>query len=299
MKTICPKCGKEYDIMASLIGTSTECECCGANFTIQNIRKCPYCDEVIKAGARLCKHCKSDLPDTSSTSNSTSSHEIKRKSPTTFIPFDVKCQNCGTYLEVNINNLINNRVDCPHCHDTIYIQTKDIEANRDNAVMPICKTQYSPINTSNRNRNPGIERIVYYQMPEGIPKLYTPGQVAWASFLGSAMGGAILMALNASRLKRDADFSKVIVVTVIGFIILGIIIVASPQNAGPSGFIVGAIQAGLMFWFSTTLQGKIVEEHQKSGGEIASSWGATAAGLTGTVIAIVIIILICIFASSG
>lgn len=290
MKTICPKCGKEYEVMSSLLGKSTECEGCGKKFIIQSVKKCPFCAEIIKSAAKVCKHCKSELAEDDADS-SPSSKDKKGKRTFSFTPFDIKCENCNTYIEVNSRNLKNGKVKCPHCLKAIYVEPEDVDANRE--IVQVKGAELQPFNRPNVNNNHGIDKVIYYPLPERSPKLYTPGQVAWATLVGSVLGGAILMLLNANRLKRDADFSKIIVITSIGFVVLLIGVTVFSQNAMPSAYIICAIQASIMFWFSTSTQGQLIEEHKKRGGELASSWGATAAGLAGTVVAFIMALIVC------
>ncbi|HCE45534.1 MAG TPA: hypothetical protein DET40_18495 [Lentisphaeria bacterium] len=279
--------------MRSLAGKSLKCEGCDNAFIVQEVKKCPFCAEIIKGEAKVCRFCKSDQQGTASPSGSRSGYD--------FSPFDIQCEKCRTYIEINSGNLRNGNINCPHCGEIIHISSNEVvPASSMKSGFP---AQMRNIPAGN-SRSPiaTVDSIPVYPVGgnSSMPKLYTPGQVAWASCLGSVLGGAILMALNAQRLKRDSEFSKIIVITVIGFAVWCIVAMVSPNMAIPSTFIMGCIQAGIMYWFSSSLQGRTVEEHISRGGEIASSWGATGAGLLGTVVAFTIIIVIAaILTSSG
>jgi amino acid transporter len=120
--------------------------------------------------------------------------------------------------------------------------------------------------------------------------VYTPGQIAWATFLGSALGGGILIAINYKRLNKDDQIAKAIVLIVLGFVI--VIIFGAAWTASP--FIICGIQAAIMYYLAGNWQGKYIQEHMNLGGKIASSWGATGAGLVGTVAAIMVFVIFCI-----
>jgi len=115
--------------------------------------------------------------------------------------------------------------------------------------------------------------------------IYTPGQIAWATFLGSALGGGILIAINYKRLNKDDQIAKAIVLIVLGFVIL--LIASAVWAASP--IIVSGSQAAIMYFLAGNWQGKDITEHINLGGKVASSWGATGAGLIGAVAAIMLL----------
>ncbi len=167
----------------------------------------------------------------------------------------INCPACGKEVS-------SQAVSCPHCGQPIgsnYISQ---------ASSPV-----SPYRAT--------EREITYPNQIGI---YTPGQIAWATFLGSALGGGILIAINYKRLNKDDQIAKAIVLIVLGFVIL---LIASAVWTG-SPIIVCGSQAAIMYYLAGNWQGKDIREHINIGGKIASSWGATGAGLVGTVAAIMV-----------
>lgn len=66
MKISCPNCIKEYEVDNSFAGLEVECAECYQKFIAimqSQEKKCPYCAELIKVDAVICKHCKSNLSE--------------------------------------------------------------------------------------------------------------------------------------------------------------------------------------------------------------------------------------------
>ena len=169
----------------------------------------------------------------------------------------ISCPACGREVSQQA-------VSCPHCGQPVggnYISQ---------AASPV-----SPYRTT--------EREMTYPNRIGI---YTPGQIAWATFLGSVLGGGILIAINYKRLNKEDQIAKAIVLIVLGFIIF--LIASAVWTA--SFIIVSGSQAAIMYFLAGNWQGKDIREHINTGGKIASSWGATGAGLVGTVAAVMLLV---------
>lgn len=60
---VCPSCGSVEELPYKLLGTAYECKsCCESSVATEAIeRKCPYCGEMIKIKATICKHCKQKI----------------------------------------------------------------------------------------------------------------------------------------------------------------------------------------------------------------------------------------------
>ena len=76
-KTFCPHCNQKYEVDESDFGREVLCESCMNNFVIAPVaqtsirasiakakqRTCPMCGEAILDVAKICRHCRSILPD--------------------------------------------------------------------------------------------------------------------------------------------------------------------------------------------------------------------------------------------
>ena len=70
---ICPECDTIAELPESMIGEKYECKsCCESSVATEAIeRKCPYCGEMIKIKATICKHCKKKISQVCSAQNKT------------------------------------------------------------------------------------------------------------------------------------------------------------------------------------------------------------------------------------
>lgn len=104
-------------------------------------------------------------------------------------------------------------------------------------------------------------------------KLYSPDQVAVATFLGSPMAGGFLMWQNARRLGKPA-----LMPLVLGLLASGLsLVVAFLVTKIVSGFALAFVFLNRQFAEST--QGSAVRQHQARGGKLASGWSAAGVGL--------------------
>jgi hypothetical protein len=106
--------------------------------------------------------------------------------------------------------------------------------------------------------------------------LYSPGHVAWASFLGSPLAGGMLMAINFFRLRKPLAGNVSLIVGLflaIGLMVLSFFLPDSlPNSVIPLAYTFGMYQA------TKLLQGDDYGEHLARGGRKGSAWVATGVG---------------------
>lgn len=117
-------------------------------------------------------------------------------------------------------------------------------------------------------------------------KLYSPGHIAWATFLGAPIAGCVLLALNYRRFGKSTSANLALVTGFIGTGLLLVIAFFLPDNF-PNSILPAAYTFG-MYQCVKSLQGKAYEHHVANGGIKASAWAATGIG---------ILSLLCIFAA--
>lgn len=106
--------------------------------------------------------------------------------------------------------------------------------------------------------------------------LFDPSAVGAATFLGSPLGGSIVMALNYRRLGKGGSAAAVLAV---GAVLTGLTLLlafsvsSNAVNALPIASFVA------MLYAAKGLQGSAVEQHQRLGGPLASRWTAAGIGL--------------------
>jgi putative Ca2+/H+ antiporter (TMEM165/GDT1 family) len=123
--------------------------------------------------------------------------------------------------------------------------------------------------------------------PRGSCKLYSPGHVAWATFLGSPIAGCVLLAMNYRRL---GDMTAAITALVSGFIVTSLTLVIAfflPDNFPSS--ILSMVSTATMYQVAKSLQNNAYERHLAKGGSKASTWGATGVGVLCMVCILVVI----------
>ena len=117
-------------------------------------------------------------------------------------------------------------------------------------------------------------------------KLYAPGQMALATFLGTPIAGTLLLGRNFSKLgKRGAAWtSYVLGVLATAFLIAVAILV--PRFPGMMGL--GSI--AVIWTLGSTMQGPQYQRHLECGGRRASSWAAIGISLLSTLIVFAIVV---------
>jgi hypothetical protein len=120
--------------------------------------------------------------------------------------------------------------------------------------------------------------------------LYTSKQVALATFLGSPLGGAVLMALNESRIGRAGAAIKALLAGLVatGFLLtLGLIL---PPNIPTFPIAIGSVF--VMASIAKARQAGFVAQHLAAGGKPASGWAAAGIGILSLLVALVPLVAI-------
>lgn len=107
--------------------------------------------------------------------------------------------------------------------------------------------------------------------------LYTSKHVALATFLGTPLGGAVLMALNEHRIGRASAAIKTLLAGVVatGFLLtLGLVV---PDNIPTFPISIGSLF--VMSAIAKSRQGALVTQHFSAGGKRGSGWAAAGIGI--------------------
>lgn len=120
--------------------------------------------------------------------------------------------------------------------------------------------------------------------------LFTPTSVAIASFLGGCLGGGVVMAINYTRVGKAANAVAMIIASLVLLAALVVAVVFVPQLEGVPGVILNVAQATVMCLIAQLLQGHMLADHMRRGGDTASGWlGAGIGCLTSVVLAVVLV----------
>lgn len=121
-------------------------------------------------------------------------------------------------------------------------------------------------------------------------RLYSPGQIAWATFLGAPIAGCVLMALNYKRFGNSTAANVAIVAGLVGTILLLATAFILPENFPSSPIPLACTFA--MYQCVKALQGDDYEDRLANGsGSKGSGWVAS-----GVAILCLLVILIAIIA---
>ena len=111
--------------------------------------------------------------------------------------------------------------------------------------------------------------------------LYTSRHVALATFLGTPLGGAVLMALNEHRLGRGRAAVTTVLAGLVATGFLFTIGYVVPDNFPTFPLSIGALLA--MSAVARSRQGALVAQHVAAGGKPASGWVAAGIGIVALV----------------
>ena len=157
-------------------------------------------------------------------------------------------------------------------------------------VNSIFEVKATPVNAVSTVAEVEVAELKSAHVPEtNQVKLYTPKQIAWASFLGSVLGGGILLILNLRALGRKDDIAKVAILTLASFFGVALFVLPTLHY---SSFLAAVAQGFIMHFYSIQVCGAAVEAHQQNEGKIGSNWEATGAGLCGMVLAVLTTVFI-------
>jgi hypothetical protein len=134
------------------------------------------------------------------------------------------------------------------------------------------------------------QRVSGLALPGQFVPLYSPNQVALATFCGTVVAGSILMTLNERRVGRaSAGWAILGGGIVISALIFGLAFVL-PDNI-PSAPISIAPIVAMRFW-AQKRQGMFVNEHYMMGGKRGSGWVAFGIGMACLVAIVAIALLV-------
>ena len=125
--------------------------------------------------------------------------------------------------------------------------------------------------------------------PPPAYRLYTPGQVTLATFLGAPVAGSVLLASNARRLRSRSSPGLTVAFGVAGTLLLFALAYLLPDNVPSTVLPIGYTVA--MYQVARQLQGFRVDSHLAAGGRKRSWWAAAGIGL-----AFMILVLLIAFA---
>jgi hypothetical protein len=115
--------------------------------------------------------------------------------------------------------------------------------------------------------------------------LYTSRHVALATFLGTPLGGAVLMALNESRIGRAGAAIKTLLAGLVatGFLLtLGLVL---PPNIPTFPIAIGSVV--VMSSIAKARQAADVAQHFAAGGKHGSGWAAAGIGILSLLVALI------------
>jgi nicotinamide riboside transporter PnuC len=118
--------------------------------------------------------------------------------------------------------------------------------------------------------------------PNQHSRLFSVGQIAVATFLGSPLPGILLIAKNCSSKGRQSE-ARSTALWAIGFTVAVIVLAfILPDSVPASGLAIGYTMG--VFQWAKQKQGKEIEEHIANGGSLASWWTTIGIGLAGLVV---------------
>ncbi len=122
-------------------------------------------------------------------------------------------------------------------------------------------------------------------LPGAAVALFTANQVGLATFLGTALGGGILIAVNESRIgRKQAAWTVLILSTLASAAMLGIAFIL-PENF--PAFPLSIAPVFVMRAIVQKRQQDLLNAHVGAGGKSASTWAAAGIGLASLVAVLV------------
>jgi hypothetical protein len=129
-------------------------------------------------------------------------------------------------------------------------------------------------------------------LPGPAVALYSPNQVALAAFLGTALGGSIVLALNERRLGRGR---AALVSVLLGVLATAVTVgLAFVMPKGVPGAPLGLLPLIVLRGIAQQRQRVFVDAHIAAGGKRASSWAAAGIGLASIAVVFVPVMVVAV-----
>lgn len=127
-------------------------------------------------------------------------------------------------------------------------------------------------------------------------KLFKVSAVGIATFLGTPLAGGIIMAINFSRLGRRSAARSTVVITTLYTVVSTLVLFFIPMMPASVNSWIGIVHALVMHLVAKSYFSEDIENHQRLGGPMASTWIAVGIGfLTMLGIAVPLFLLIIFF----
>ncbi len=127
-------------------------------------------------------------------------------------------------------------------------------------------------------------------------KLFSISGIGIATFFGSILAGAIIMAINFRRLNQAGQANMAVL---LGFITTTAILVLSaflPENF--PGVVLTVVQLFAMIKIAQSNQGPAIADHLSAGGKLSSNWSAFGISLL-VIIPIIVVIFMFIISQEA
>lgn len=125
-------------------------------------------------------------------------------------------------------------------------------------------------------------------------KLYSPGQIAWATFLGAPIAGCWLLALNYRRFDDAMAANRALIFGSIGTILLLALAFFLPERF--PNFVLPAAYTFGMYQYAKTLRGKVYMDRLSNDCRKGSGWVATGIGILCSIVILVVLFAVVLIA---
>lgn len=119
-------------------------------------------------------------------------------------------------------------------------------------------------------------------------KLYSPGQIFLATFLGAPLAGLYLLSENRKRLGH-ASLARMMLIG--GIVLTAVLFAVSFVLPARMGNIMPML-AAYSVWHFAKQDSALIDAHQKKGGQMESGWKAAGIGLASMTALLVLLVLI-------
>jgi hypothetical protein len=122
-------------------------------------------------------------------------------------------------------------------------------------------------------------------------KLYSVGQITLATFLGTPLAGALILARNHQALGKSGSAWREVAIGGAATVLLVVLGFILPENFPAAGFSIGSCVG--MYYYAKESQGDAIESHLKPGGS-KGSWAVTV--IVGIICSVILFGLLFLFA---